>query len=168
MTNSSSASSISLRPTSVQDREAVQALLGATEVFRTDEIEVALEVFDGSLDDSGYLGLVAVASEGEVVGLALWGPTPMTESTFDLYWLASHPNAYGSGVGHRLLGAVVDDVRRRGGRRLVVETESTPGYARARRFYEREGLEEIARIEEFYRPGADKIIGVLTIEEIVR
>ena len=162
MTNSSSESSISLRPSSPDDREAVRALLAATGVFRAEELEVALEVFDGCVDGLGYLGAVAV-SAGRVVGIALWGPSPMTLGTFDLYWLASHPEAHGSGAASALLSRVVDDVHRRGGRLLIVETESTAGYARARRFYEREGLHEIARIQDYYRPGADKVVGAMRI-----
>ena len=162
MTNSSSGSSISLRVPSPLDRDAIFDLLVATEVFRPEEIEVALEVFDGCIDGNGYLGAVAVVS-AKVVGIALFGPSPMTEGTFDLYWLASLPEAHGGGAARALLSRVVEDVKTRGGRLLLVETESTPGYARARRFYEREGLIEIARIEGYYRPGADKVIGAMDL-----
>lgn len=164
MTNSSSKSSISLRPPSPDDRDEVRALLAATGVFRPEELDVALEVFDGCVNGLGYLGAVAVGA-GRVVGVALWGPSPMTEGTFDLYWLASHPEAHGSGAAGALLSRVVQDVRSREGRLLLVETESTAGYARARRFYEREGLPEIGRIEDYYRPGADKVIGAMRLTE---
>ena len=51
---------------------------------------------------------------------------------------------------------------------LLVETESTPEYARACRFYEREGFVEVARLRDYYRPGADKIIGELRLEKGAR
>ena len=162
MSSSSSESSISLRPPSPADRERVHALLAATEVFRAEELDVALEVFDGALAGEGYFGALACQGD-DVVGLAFWGEAPMTEGTYDLYWLASDPAAHGSGAAKVLLHHVVSDVRARGGRLLLVETESTPGYARARRFYEREGLAEIARVRDYYRAGADKIIGAMRL-----
>lgn len=162
MTSSSSESSISLRPPSLADRERVREVLAATEVFRAEELEVALEVFDGCLAGEGYAGVLACEG-GVVIGLAFWGEAPMTEGTYDLYWLASDPASHGSGAARDLLQYVVSDVRTRGGRLLLVETESTPGYARARRFYEREGLAEIARVRDYYRAGADKIIGAMRL-----
>lgn len=163
MTHSSSRSSISLRAPVAPDRDAVQALLQATDVFRAEEVVVALEVFDGSFSDPDYLSRV-VTLDDRVVGLALWGPAPMTLGTFDLYWIAAHPEAYGTGAAQALFGAVVRDVRERRGRLLLVETESTEAYARARRFYEREGMREIARIPDYYRPGADKVVTALSFE----
>jgi ribosomal protein S18 acetylase RimI-like enzyme len=164
MTSSSSASSISLRSPKSADRSAVRALLEGTAVFRPEEVEVALEVFDGCVNGEGYLGLVAVREpEGPVLGLAFYGAAPMTEGTYDLYWLASDPSVYGTGVAQRLLAAVVADLRAREARLLLVETESTDAYARARSFYERNGLPEVARVEGYYRDGADKIIGAMRL-----
>ena len=39
---------------------------------------------------------------GAVLGYACFGPTPMTERTWDLYWIAVAPNAKRAGVGRAL------------------------------------------------------------------
>ncbi len=163
MTSSSSASSISLLPPSPAHRDAVADALVATKTFRDDEVQVALELFDALFTPDTYRGTIAEVN-GQPRGFAIWGPAPMTEGTYDLYWLVTHPEAHGSGAARVLLDAVVDDVRALGGRLLLVETESTEPYARARAFYSREGLPEVARVADYYRPGADKVIGAMPIE----
>lgn len=96
--------------------------------------------------------------EGAVIGYVCYGPTPMTEGTWDLYWLATDPAHRGQGVAGALCAAMDDDLRTQGGRLVRVETSSTEGYGAAQRFYERHGYPEAARIADFYRPGDDLII----------
>ena len=47
---------------------------------------------------------------------------------------------------------------REGGGRLYVDTAGKPSYATARGFHMRQGFHEIARFEDFYEPGDDKVI----------
>lgn len=148
------------------DRAAIQAIVSRVGNFRDDEIAVALELVDLGLskeDASGYLFLVAEEGD-EVIGYACFGHAPMTDAVYDLYWIAIDPAHQGRGLGQRLLGAVEAVVRERGGRMLLVETESGGGYEATRRFYERAGLGEIARISDYYRRGADKVIYARAIE----
>ena len=35
--------------------------------------------------------------EGEVTGYVLFGPTPLTEGNFDIYWIATDPRLHGQG-----------------------------------------------------------------------
>src|SRR5205085_12524048 len=54
---------------------------------------------------------------------ACFGPTPATDRTFDLYWIAVHPDAQRSGAG----AALMDDVERQleaRARMIVIETSS--------------------------------------------
>jgi ribosomal protein S18 acetylase RimI-like enzyme len=115
---------------------------------------------------SGYVFLVyrelpstsPPSNGGQALGFACFGPHPLTEGTFDLYWIAVDPEARGRGIGHALLSQVEEEVRTRGGRMLVVETSGTPAYAPARRFYESCGYRYEAVIHDFYAPGDDLII----------
>ena len=50
------------------------------------------------------------------------------------------PDALGRGVGSAMLGHILDDARRRGYRRLSLETGCTETVAAALRLYEREGF----------------------------
>ena len=148
---------VPLRPT---HRASLEALLEAAEVFRDDEIAVALELVDAVLarpDHPDYTFAVAEAG-GEPAGYACWGPTPCTLGTFDLYWIVVHPRWQGRGIAGRLLRAAEEDMAGRGGRLSVIETSSLPRYEPARRFYLRSGYTEAARLPEFYAPGDDKVL----------
>lgn len=68
------------------------------------------------------------------------------------------PAARGNGLGHTLLWRVEDEVRRRGGRLVLIETSGLPAYALARRLYETSGYCCEAVIHDFYAPGDDLFI----------
>ena len=154
-----------LRP---RDRESVAELLVSTAVFSPEEIDVALQLFDASVSDESDAGLddsrvadyeFTGAFDGErLLGYACAGPTPSTEGTFDLYWLAVDAAAQGKGVGTSLVREVERGLRDRGARMLLVETSSRPDYLNTRAFYTRCGYTEAARIRDFYAPADDRIM----------
>ena len=164
----------SLRP---EHRERIAGILRATHVFREEEVDVALELFDESVGagaaaagseppTADYVFLGAFTPEDELAGYACYGPTPGTDRTFDLYWIAVAPEAQGTGCGTTLLGEVE---RRLGGhdaRLLVVETSSRSTYDATREFYARRGYGEAARMRDFYAPADDRIIYVKRFQGI--
>ncbi len=93
-----------------------------------------------------------------MLGYTCFGPHPLTEGTYDLYWIVVDPIAQGRGIGHALLARVEAEVQARGGRLLLVETSSTPAYTSARRFYETSAYRCEATIHDFYAPGDDLLI----------
>jgi ribosomal protein S18 acetylase RimI-like enzyme len=92
------------------------------------------------------------------LGYAAWGQAPLTERTFDLYWIAVAPAAQGRGVGRALLTLVERAVAARGGGNLYIETSSRAVYARTRRFYVEAGYPRVARLRDFYAPGDHKVM----------
>jgi ribosomal protein S18 acetylase RimI-like enzyme len=94
----------------------------------------------------------------EVQGYVCHGPTPLTDGVFDLYWIAVDPKRQGQGIGQLLLRFVENEVRRKRGRMLLIETSSKESYASTMRFYERSGYDEISRIKDFYRIEDDKVV----------
>jgi ribosomal protein S18 acetylase RimI-like enzyme len=153
-----------VRPLVPADRETVLGIVTRAGNFTADEIEVAMELVDEWLSDgeaSGYLVHVLVdpTSRGVPVrGYVCFGPAPMTEATYDLYWIAVDPADQGRGFGQRLLATAEDEVRARGGRLLLIETASQQSYAATARFYERAGYAVISRIPDYYRRGDDKLV----------
>ena len=152
-------------------RQRVREILGATDVFRDEEIDVAIELFDETFAghasrapfDAGdgvadYEFVGSFAENGQLAGYVCYGATPGTDRTYDLYWIAMHPQAQGSGGGTRLLDEVERRLRQREARLLVVETSSRDDYAPTRRFYEARGYAEVARLAGFYAPGDDRVI----------
>lgn len=142
------------------DRAAAAEALEASGAFREEEIRVALDVLDEALAggaDGGY-ALLAAESGGQFCGYVCAGSTPLTLSTWHVYWICVHPAAQGTGAGRALETRLEALARSRGGQRLVVETSGRPDYARARRFYEKAGYERVGRIPDFYGAGDDCVL----------
>ncbi|MBI3961785.1 MAG: GNAT family N-acetyltransferase [Deinococcus sp.] len=149
-----------IRPVEKQDRAPLAALLAATENFTPQEVAVALELIDSALEhpekDEYW---VQVAEEGgPIVGYVCYGPTPMTDRTFDLYWVAVHPSKRGQGIGKALTSHVEALLRAKTARLLLIETASKESYQATRRFYLDQGYREVARIKDFYADGDDRVI----------
>ena len=147
-------------------RARLAELLVDTGAFHADEVEVALSLFDLSLrsaamsmdDTAPDYEFVGAFEEDRLVGYACFGPTPATDRTFDLYWLAVDRTTQGRGVGRALVRAVEEKLIGRAARLLVVETSSRPDYASTRQFYARSGYTEAARVRDFYGPADDRIL----------
>jgi len=156
------ADEISLRPPGASDRAAIERISRSSGYFSETEVRVALEVFDEAVadHDSGYEYLVAERA-GTVLGYACWGgPIEMTESSFDLYWIAVDQTARGGGVGTRLLAAAEAGAAAAGCRQLIVETSGRPQYAPTHAFYHGLGYERVAELPDFYAPGDAKVFYV--------
>ena len=141
------------------DIPVLEEILIATGAFTDAEVTVAVELLEMVASDPLQQDYeVTVADIGDrAVGYVLFGPVPMTEGNYDLYWIAVDPGTQGSGIGRRLLKHVEDQVIQRGGRMLCLETSSQGGYLRTRSFYEQAGYLEESCIRDFYKPGDDRL-----------
>lgn len=121
-------------------------------------MDCALELIDAAAQPNSkdYQVMVA-ARDGKIVGYVCYGPTPMTDGTFDLYWIASDPQVRGQGVGAALVSAMEGDIRRRQGRVIRVETSAMEAYGPTRGFYAAMQYKEESRFRDFYKPGEDLI-----------
>ena len=148
----------SLRPVGRAQRAPLEALTRATGLFHEDEVRTAVELLDEALagdEDYRFLGAYDGAT---LVGWACWGPTPGTQGTSDLYWIAVDPERQGKGIGSQLLAAVERQLLTDDGRLVVVETSSRAAYEPTRRFYERRGYTRAATLPGYYAPGDDLVI----------
>ncbi|HMG12113.1 MAG TPA: GNAT family N-acetyltransferase [Gemmatimonadaceae bacterium] len=153
-----------IRPLVAADRSGVFRILENAGNFTPEEVAIALELIDEWLElgeHSGYLTYVLEARDNEVsevLGYVTFGPTPLTESTFDLYWIAVDKLKHRGGVGKRLLKFTEEEIVRRGGKMLLIETSSQETYGGTIQFYERTGYELVGKIPEYYKRGDDKLI----------
>jgi len=140
-------------------RAQLESIVRATAVFNDDEVAVALEVFDESVSrgDSDYEFVGAFHAE-RLVGYACYGPTPATDHTFDLYWIAVHPVAQRSGGGGALMAEVERRLCERRARLLIVETSSRADYEPTRKFYQKRGYELAAQVRDFYSRGDHRVV----------
>ena len=149
-----------LGPLEPNHRGPLEALLRATAVFREDEVAVAMEVLDSFFARPGqdYSAVGAFTPGGDLLGFSVFGPTPCTLGTWDLYWIAVSPTAQGAGVGTVLLKEVEGRLTRSNARQLIIETSSRPPYDPTRAFYLKRGYREVARVPDFYEAGDDRVI----------
>ena len=174
-------------PLARHHRARIAEILRSTENFREEEIDVALELFDGSFAGEDYCFVGAFAGDrrwatgdgGEtaqdqqsavsvsppspvahprLIGFACYGPTMGTDRTYDLYWIAVDRAAQGTGCGSVLLAEVERRLEALHARMLVIETSSRSDYTATRGFYVKRGYVEAARVREFYAPEDDRII----------
>ena len=144
-----------------EDIGPLEEIVRATGVFREEEIAVAVELMEIAAtekDQKDYILFCYEDEEGSVQGYYCIGPTPMTQSTFDLYWIAVHPRLHKKRIGHELLEHCEAQVKSMGGNLMIVETSSQPNYEPTRRFYSRHQYSEEARIRDYYAQGDDLII----------
>ncbi len=146
---------MTIRQLQPSDRDTVFEMLNACEAFSTREVEVALEVLDAGF--AGEYDLFAAELDGHVRGYAAIGQTPMTHSTWHLYWICVHPSAQRRGLGRALQARAEEFIGERGGERMVLETSGRPGYEGQRRFYEQAGYACVGHIRDYYKAGDDCI-----------
>jgi ribosomal protein S18 acetylase RimI-like enzyme len=161
----SSAPSVALAPLQAKNRLETETILRATDVFRDDEIVVALEVLDSYFahPEQDYTAVGAFTPGGELLGFTVYGPTPCTVGTWDLYWIAVSPGTQGGGVGTLMLQEVERRLARSSARLLLIETSSRPSYDPTRAFYLKRGYREAARVPDFYEVGDDRVIYAKTL-----
>ncbi len=155
---------VRVRPVIESDRGALEAAVASDKTFRTDEIAVAMELVDSAIASAeDYRILVAEVPKGPgeerwVAGYVCYGKTPMTQATYDLYWVVSHAKARGKGIARCLIQAMEAALRDLGATAIRVETSSQDSYEAARRLYQRLEYPTAARFADFYHKGDDLIV----------
>jgi acetoin utilization deacetylase AcuC-like enzyme/N-acetylglutamate synthase-like GNAT family acetyltransferase len=142
------------------DSKRLGKLVAATGFFHDDEVDVAVELVEERLakgDASGYFFILA-EHYGRVVGYTCYGPIPCTANSYDLYWIAVHPDYQGRGVGYQLMQASERKIKKIGGERIYIDTSQRPQYVSTRAFYERSGYQLETILADFYSPNDGKVI----------
>lgn len=159
-----------MRNLKATDLPELTDILQRSEAFTEVEIACALELLEIVINDPhqlDYRAAVAVL-DGRASGYILYGPVPLTEGCYDIYWIAVDPACQGRGLGRRLLTHAEGEARSAQGRLMCLETSSQAHYGRTREFYRLAGYREESRIRDFYRPGDDRLTYVkrfTTMEE---
>jgi ribosomal protein S18 acetylase RimI-like enzyme len=153
---------LSIRDLEPRDRSRIEEMVISSGKFNDVEIVTALELVDEALEqgeDSGYIfAVLGTGEDGVAGGYACYGPVPLTQGVYDLYWIVVHPRSQGRGHGKRLIEYTEKDVMNRGGRKILIETSSQESYDATARFYLSCGYGLEARIKDFYRIGDDKLV----------
>lgn len=145
-----------------EDIENVRDIVVSTGFFYEFEVPVAVELVEAGIyesENSGYLFIFAEV-DGRTVAYSCYGHIAGTDAGFDLYWIATHNDFRGTGIGKALLEETHKKAKEMGARYIVAETSSLAKYLPTRLFYEKNGYSKDAVIEDYYKPGDGKIIYV--------
>jgi ribosomal protein S18 acetylase RimI-like enzyme len=152
-----------VREVAAGDRDALVQLLGDTPEFNEDERVVALELIDAAIAKSDDYCVLIAESDGRLDGYVCYGRTPMTEGTYDLYWIATAAHARRTGAGLALVAALEERLQAIHARLIRLETSSRPEYAPTRRFYEKAGFVMSAKLRDFYTRGDHLLVYLRTL-----
>ena len=143
-----------------QDAERIGRLVEITGFFNPAEVDVAIELVNERLAKGAASGYHFVMAEqyGRLAGYTCYGPVPATTSSYDLYWIAVHPDLRRRRLGVALLKETEKLIKKAGGRRIYVDTSMRVQYASTRAFYETCGYRLESVLEDFYAPGEAKAV----------
>ena len=144
------------------DDDIVREIVDSTGFFYDFEIPVAVELIQEKIshgDKSDYHFLFA-GVDGRTVAYTCFGPIAGTDGSFDLYWIVTHNDFRGRGIGNILLEETHRIIREMGGRIVIAETSSLGKYDPTRHFYDRNGYTNEAHIDDFYKEGDGKVFFV--------
>ena len=135
--------------------DVIREMTKRAAVFNETEVDTVTELLEGYADGpeiSGYY-FVSCRNGNKVVGYACWGPRDLSGNGYDLYWICADPIVHGKGVGRALMHAVEEEICKRNGVWVVIETSDTDHYVPARRLYERCGYALAMLLQDFYHDG---------------
>ena len=145
-----------IRPTTPDDATAVLALAKAAIGFEPNELQVLREMLANYFEGNNEHFWLTDDDVNGPVAAAYCAPELMTNGTWNLLFIAVHPDYQGQGRGSALIRYVEQTLKERGARLLLVETLAS--FERTRAFYRQCGYDEEARIRDFYETGHDKIV----------
>ena len=144
----------------MKDIDNVRDIITSTNFFQDHEIPVAVELVEERLEkglESGYHFIFA-SIVGKTIAYACYGEIPCTKGSYDLYWIVTHNDYRGKGIGKELMAEVERQIKGIGGRVIYIETSSKAHYEPTRKFYENYGCVTEAVLKDFYDQGDHKYI----------
>ena len=119
------------------DLQAVRDIILSTKFFYDHEVEIAVELVQERLsqgEESGYYFVFAEA-EGKTIAYTCFGSDIMSKTCYDLYWIATHNDYRGMGIGKKVLEETEKIAKEMGCIILIAETSGLPHYEPTRAFY---------------------------------
>src|SRR5512133_3877952 len=106
------------------DIQAVRHIIISTKFFYDHEVEIAAEIVQERIsqgEESGYY-FVFAEDNGRTISYSCFGSDIMSKTCFDLYWIATHNDYRGKGVGKQILAETEKIAKDMGCLILIAET----------------------------------------------
>ncbi len=141
----------------------VREIVESTGFFYDIEVPVAVELVTDRIAEGPACSYRFIFAEtgGRTVAYSCFGHIMGTEGAWDLYWIVTHHDFRGMGIGKKLLAQTHQFVRDEGGRLLIAETSTMEKYLPTRHFYEQNGYTLEATLADFYKPCDGKAVYII-------
>lgn len=141
------------------DPKSIRDIVVSTNFFYDHEVEIAVELVEERLSEGESTGYYFVFAEveGFTAAYSCYGPITMSKTSFDLYWIATHNDFRGKGIGKKLLEETCNQASSMGCTIIIAETSGLEHYAPTRAFYDSNKFKLEARLKDFYDEGDDKL-----------
>ena len=128
-------------------------------LFRGEELGAVEGMLEGhfAAGESSEQTILVYDSGGVLRGVVCFTERPFADRVWELQMIAVDGAEQRRGIGARMLRAVEDWVRERGGRLLLIETSDQGSFERTREFYRSHGYAEVARIPDYFADGDGKV-----------
>jgi GNAT superfamily N-acetyltransferase len=139
----------------IKDQKVFVDIARGTGVFREMEMDILAELVEccATKPDGDYKMLVEKNGE-KITGFAIFGRVPLTDLSWDIYWLVVDKAYQGKGLAKKIMKRIEQYILGRSEWAVLrVETSSRPEYSPARAFYLNQGFAEAGSIQDFYAPG---------------
>lgn len=149
-----------------KDINRIREIVESTNFFYDHEVEIAVELIVERLvkgESTGY-HFVFAEVDGLTAAYACYGHIEMTKSCFDLYWLVTHNDFRGKGIGKKLLEETYKEAKKMGCTIIIAETSGREHYAPTQAFYISAGYTLEATIRDYYDKGDDKLIYIKRLD----
>ena len=144
-----------IRPAKESDFDALIDIATASGLFEPDQTEMLAGMLRSPGENDVWF---TDEAENGPVGVAYLAPEKMTNGTWNLLFIAVHPDHQRQGRGKNILKHVQHWLRSKGERILLVETAGLDSFDYVRSFYAGDGFATEARVRDFYDVGVDKVI----------
>jgi len=149
-----------IRPTVPADTPELLAITAGTGLFTDADVATLDEVLKEYHAEHAALGHHCATYEqaGKIIGFTYFALAPMTDRTWDLWWIVVSKQIQARGIGGELLRHAEDGARADKGRLMMVPTSSLPSYELTRRFYLKNGYEVAGVLKDYYADGHDMFL----------
>lgn len=141
------------------DIEKVRNISASAPNFDNNDAEITAHLADDALyqiehpEDEDYphdTRFIFAEKDGITCAYACYGEIADSNGTYELYWLATHAEYQGQGIGRQLINKLVEHIKSLGGRKLYLKTDSKPEYKNTRKFYNSCGFILEAVLKQYY------------------
>ena len=124
----------------IEDIECVKNIVESTGFFYDIEVPIAIDLVKDTFEGGQDYKFIFAELDGKTIAYSCYGSIDGTVDGYDLYWIATHDDYRGQGIGKKLLEETHLRVKDAGGRYIIAETSSLEKYLPTRKFYEKKSI----------------------------